>query len=51
MTYAGYVAAAYAAAAVVLIGMIAWVVTDLRAQKRKLARLEADGLGRRGELR
>ena len=51
MTYAGYVAAAYGAAAFVLIGMIAYVVADLRAQKRKLARLEADGLGRRGDIR
>ncbi len=46
MTYAGYVAAAYAAAAIVLIGMIAYVAADLRTQKRKLARLEAEGSGR-----
>jgi heme exporter protein CcmD len=51
MTYAGYVAAAYGAAAIVLIGMIAYVLADLRAQKRKLARLEAEGFGRRGEAR
>ena len=48
MTYAGYVAAAYGATALVLIGMIAWVAADLRAQKRKLAWLEGEGLGRRG---
>ena len=51
MTYAGYVAAAYGAAAIVLIGMIAYVVADLRAQKRKLARLAAEGFGRRGDPR
>lgn len=49
MTYAGYVGAAYAATVIVLAGMIVWVVADLRAQKRRLARLEAGGLGRRGE--
>ena len=51
MTDAGYVAAAYGATGLVLIGMIAWVVADLRAQKRKRARLEAEGLGRRGDNR
>ena len=49
MSYAGYVGAAYLATAIVVIGMIVWVVGDLRAQKRRLAQLEAGGLGRRGE--
>ena len=48
MTHAGYILAAYLAAALVLAGTIAWVVLDLRAQKRKLRRLEADGLRRPG---
>ncbi len=49
MTHAGYILAAYLATAVVLAGMIAWVALDLRAQKRKLRRLEDEGLRRRSE--
>jgi heme exporter protein D len=43
MTHLGYIIAAYAAAAVVLVGMIGWVFTDLTLQKRKLKRIEAEG--------
>ena len=46
MTHLGYIIAAYAATAVVLVAMIAWVVLDVRAQKRKLRRLEEKGLRR-----
>ncbi len=49
MTHAGYILAAYLATAAVLAGMIAWVALDLRAQKRKLRRLEDEGLRRRSE--
>jgi heme exporter protein D len=49
MTHLGYVLAAYAATAIALLGMIAGVLFDLRAQKRKLDRLEAGGVRRRSE--
>lgn len=47
MTHLGYILAAYAATAVVLVVMVAWVVLDLRVQKQKLRRLEDEGLRRR----
>ena len=46
MTHMPYILAAYLAAALVVGGMIGWVVLDLRAQRRKLERLEADGIRR-----
>ena len=49
MTHAGYILAAYLAAAVVLLGMIAWVALDLWAQKRRLRELEGEGVRRRPE--
>jgi heme exporter protein D len=49
MTHSGYILAAYLASAVVLLGLIAWVALDLRAQKRKLAALGDPGLRRRPE--
>jgi heme exporter protein CcmD len=49
MTHLGYIIAAYLAAAIVLLGMVAAVLLDLGAQKRKLARLEASGVRRRSE--
>jgi len=45
--HAAFIVAAYAAAAVVVGGLIAWVVLDLRAQKRVLGNLEAHGVTRR----
>ena len=47
MTHLGYIIAAYAATAVILLALIAWVVLDIRAQRRKLRRLEEKG-ARRG---
>jgi heme exporter protein D len=47
MTHAGYILAAYLATAIVLLGMVAWVLLDLRVQKRKLQRLEGEGARRR----
>jgi heme exporter protein D len=38
---------AYAAALVVVVSLIAWVLLDYRAQRRTLADLEARGLRRR----
>jgi heme exporter protein D len=49
MTHLGYVVAAYLATALVLVGMTAWTLLDLAAQKRRLSRLEAEGRGRGAE--
>ncbi len=49
MTHSGYILAAYLATALVLLALIAWVVLDLKAQKRKLAQFEDQGLRRRPE--
>ena len=45
--HAAFIVAAYAAAAIVLSGLIAWIVTDARRQERILAELEAKGIRRR----
>lgn len=47
MTHLGYIVAAYLAAGLVLGAMAAWVVADLRLQKRRLADLEDAGKHRR----
>ena len=44
MTHLGYILAAYGAAAAVLLAMVLWVMLDLRTQRRKLQRLEDDGI-------
>jgi heme exporter protein D len=45
--HAAFIVIAYAAAVVILGGLIAWVLLDRRAQLRKLADLEARGMTRR----
>ena len=40
---------AYAAAVVIIGGLVAWVLLDHRMQRRKLADLEARGVARRSE--
>ena len=45
--HAGFIIAAYAIAAFVVIGLIAWVIIDHGAQRRLLADLEARGITRR----
>jgi heme exporter protein D len=45
--HAGFILAAYAAAAIVLGLLVLWVQLDYRAQRRALAALEAQGIGRR----
>lgn len=45
--HAGFILAAYLLAAAVLLGMIAWIVVDGRAQRRRIADLEARGVRRR----
>ena len=47
--HAAFILTAYAAAVVVIGGLIAWVLLDHRAQLRKLADLEARGVTRRSE--
>ncbi len=46
---AGFIVAAYAIAALVLVALIAWVALDYRAQRRQIAALEARGVTRRSE--
>ncbi|TIS38079.1 MAG: heme exporter protein CcmD, partial [Mesorhizobium sp.] len=45
--HALYVAAAYAISAIVLVGLIGWILLDQRARKRELAALDAAGVRRR----
>jgi len=45
--HASFIIAAYAAAALVVIGLIVWVELDNRAQRRHLKRLHAQGVTRR----
>jgi len=42
-----FIAAAYAAAAIVVGVLIAWVMLDYRTQERKIAELEMQGFARR----
>jgi heme exporter protein D len=45
--HAGFIVAAYLLAAAVLIGVAIWIVVDGRAQRRRIAELEARGIRRR----
>lgn len=47
--HAAFIIAAYAMAALVVIGLIAWVLADHAAQRRLLADLEARGVTRRSD--
>jgi heme exporter protein D len=47
--HADFIVAAYAVAALVVLGLIVWVEIDNRMQRRKLARLAAQGVTRRSE--
>jgi heme exporter protein D len=49
MTHLGYILAAWLISAAVLLALVGWVALDLRAQKRKLRRLEGEGVRRRSE--
>ena len=46
-THASFIIAAYAAAVLIIGGLILWVTGDHRAQARRLADLEARGITRR----
>ena len=45
--HAAFIVASYAMAALVVLGLVAWVLADYRAQQRVLADLEARGVTRR----
>lgn len=45
--HAGFILACYAATALVVAGLIAWVIVDHRLQTRTLAALESRGVRRR----
>ncbi|MCF1505370.1 heme exporter protein CcmD [Afifella sp. H1R] len=47
MTHLPFILAAYGASALVLIGLVVWVVADTRIQKRRLNELEKAGPRRR----
>jgi heme exporter protein D len=47
--HAGFIVAAYAAAAVVMVALAVWVALDHRNQKRRLASFEAQGVIRRSD--
>jgi heme exporter protein D len=47
--HAAFIVASYAMAALVVLGLVVWVLADLRAQRRVLADLEARGVRRRSE--
>ncbi|MER9731397.1 heme exporter protein CcmD [Mesorhizobium sp. M0217] len=47
--HALYVAAAYGITAIVLAGLIGWILLDQRTRKRELAELEAAGVRRRSD--
>ncbi|TKT82866.1 heme exporter protein CcmD [Aquamicrobium sp. LC103] len=54
MSHAFYVGAAYAVSAIVIVGLIGWILLDQSARRRELAELEASGVRRRsarGEVR
>lgn len=47
----GFIVAAYGVTAVVLVALVLWVAIDGRAQRRRLADLEARGITRRSAQR
>jgi heme exporter protein D len=49
--HALYVAAAYGISAVVIAGLVGWILADQRGRRREIAELEASGVRRRSEAR
>ncbi len=49
--HAGFIIAAYVVAGAVLLGLLAFIVLDGRAQRRRIADLEARGIRRRSAAR
>jgi heme exporter protein D len=50
VNHAGFIVASYAAAAIVVAALVAWVALDFRAQRRSLADLESRGATRRSAM-
>lgn len=50
-THVLYVSAAYGISALVILGLIGWILIDQRNRKRELSRLEAAGIRRRSDAR
>ena len=48
-THALYVSAAYAISALVLAGLVIWILADQRGRRREMAELEASGARRRSD--
>jgi heme exporter protein D len=49
--HASFIVAAYAVAVLVVVVLIAWVLADYAAQRRRLAALEARGVTRRSDAK
>jgi len=49
--YTAYIVPAYLVSALVIAGLFVWVVLDRRARLAELARLQKQGIGRRGRRR
>lgn len=49
--HVAYVAASYAAAAVLILALIGWVFLDGRARRQELKKLEEAGIRRRSETK
>ncbi|MBX9465229.1 MAG: heme exporter protein CcmD [Aquamicrobium sp.] len=49
--HALYVSAAYGISALVILGLIGWILIDQRNRKHELSRLEAAGIRRRSDAR
>ena len=50
-THAGFILASYGLAVAVVAALVVWVIVDGRAQRRRLADLEARGVHRRSQTR
>jgi heme exporter protein D len=49
--HAAFIVAAYMAAALVVVGLVVWILADYETQRRRLADLEARGVTRRSEIK
>ena len=49
--HALYVAAAYGISAVVIVGLVGWILADQRGRRREIAELEASGVRRRSDTK
>jgi heme exporter protein D len=47
--HARYVSAAYAVSALVLAGLVIWIIADQRGRRREMSELQASGARRRSD--